>query len=234
VSAPAADYRYVGSELEIFALAENWKRYLRAQMAPYFGAEVLEVGAGMGATTRALCGDGVRRWVCLEPDAELAGRIDLASLPAACQVRRGTVADLDAGERFDAILYVDVLEHVDDDRAELAAAARHLRDGGRLIVLAPAHAWLFTPFDERIGHRRRYTRRALTAAAPPELRLERCRYLDSVGLLASLGNRLLLRRAMPSREQILFWDRFMTTLSRRLDPLTGWRVGKSVLGIWTR
>ena len=103
-----------------------------------------------------------------------------------------------------------------------------------MIVLAPAHQWLFTPFDKAVGHFRRYSKATLAAAAPPELRREKLIYLDSVGLAASLANRLLLKQAMPTHAQIQTWDRLMIPLSRVFDPLLGHRAGKSVLGIWRK
>jgi hypothetical protein len=59
-------------------------------------------------------------------------------------------------------------------------------------------------------------------------------YLDAAGLLASAGNRLLLRQSMPTERQILAWDRLMIPISRAIDPLFGHRLGKSVLGVWQR
>ena len=59
-------------------------------------------------------------------------------------------------------------------------------------------------------------------------------YLDSVGMLASGANRLLLSQAMPTERQILTWDRLMIPVSRVLDPLLGYTVGKSILGVWKR
>ena len=52
-------------------------------------------------------------------------------------------------------------------------------------MLSPAHQRLFSPFDAAIGHFRRYSRSMLRGISPPDLRLERLRYLDSVGLTAS-------------------------------------------------
>jgi SAM-dependent methyltransferase len=234
-------FRYVGSELDLFAAAVGWKAYVRQQVAPYLGREVLEVGAGHGGTTRALVAAAhpeTTRWVGLEPDAALAGRlartIEAGGLPAFCAARLGTLAALAESERFETILYMDVLEHIEDDRAELARAAARLRPGGHLVVLSPAHPWLFTPFDRAIGHYRRYTLATLCAAVPPDSGLEavRLRYLDAVGMLASLGNRLVLRSARPTPRQIAFWDRLMVPLSRRVDPLLAYSVGKSVLGVW--
>ena len=63
-----SDLSYKGCELELFEKAENWKAYYQSLIRDYLGQEVLEVGAGIGATTRALCGDKQSRWLCLEPD----------------------------------------------------------------------------------------------------------------------------------------------------------------------
>lgn len=231
-------YTYVGSELELFAAAINWKSYVRRQISPYLGRDVLEVGAGRGGTTRVLCDGRADRWVCLEPDAALAGRllatIDDGELPGCCRMRVGTLADLEAREEFDTILYMDVIEHIAEDRAELERAAARLRPGGHLIVLSPAHQWLFTPFDAAIGHYRRYAKRTLRAAGPAGLPLIRLAYLDAAGMLASLGNRLLLKSAAPTPGQIAVWDRLLVPFSRWIDPLVSYSIGKSVLAVWQK
>jgi SAM-dependent methyltransferase len=232
------DYTYVGAELDLFAAATNWKSYLYRQVAPYLGREVLEVGAGFGGTTKVLCRGEHASWTCLEPDAGLAGRladsIGAGDLPRCCRAEVGTLADLPAGAEYDAILYIDVLEHIEDDAGEMARAAGHVRPGGCVVVLSPAQPWLFTPFDTALGHFRRYTRRSLLAVAPPGLTLARMIYLDSVGMLASLGNRLMLRQSTPNAGQIAVWDRLMVPASRVLDPLLAHATGRSILGVWRR
>jgi SAM-dependent methyltransferase len=231
-------FAYVGTELDLFATAERWKAYVRSQVRPFLGRRVLEVGAGHGGTTRVLCDDLPERWVCLEPDASLADRlmasISAGELPDCCEARIGTLADLDVNDQFDTILYMDVLEHIDDDHAELARAADQLCAGGHLIVLSPAHQWLYTPFDEAIGHYRRYTRSTLRAAGPDGLALARLIYLDAVGMLASLGNRLVLKSSMPSPGQVAIWNGLMVPLSRVVDPLLCYSLGKSVLAVWKK
>jgi SAM-dependent methyltransferase len=153
-------------------------------------------------------------------------------LPDSVRVEVGTIRGLEEAS-FDTILYVDVLEHIEDDRGELERAAARLRPGGRLVVLAPAHQWLFSPFDSAIGHFRRYTKRSLRELAPPGLELTRLRYLDSVGLLASGANRFLLKSSSPNLGQIRFWDRVLVRASRMVDPLLAYSVGKSVLSVWS-
>ena len=229
---------YVGEELDLFAAATNWKAYWRSHVQPFVNGDVLEVGAGLGTNTLLLCSGRESRWLCLEPDQRLATRLQRAVRDTTplnrCEVMTGTLSDLHGAQTFDSILYIDVLEHIEHDRIELSAAADRLRDGGRLVVLAPAHQWLFSPFDRSIGHFRRYTAKTLSRLTPPQLTLERAHYLDSVGMLASLGNKVALRNAMPTAAQIRFWDQRLVPCSVRLDRFLNYRLGKSVLMIWRK
>jgi len=229
---------YQGSELELFEKAKNWKAYYQSLIKDYLGQEVLEVGAGIGATTRALCSEKQSRWLCLEPDQTMGDRLQSLisnhELPSACQVRVGIVADLGAEETFDTILYIDVLEHIEDDREELKSSCAHLKPGGFLVVLSPAHQSLYTPFDAAIGHHRRYNKKTLMAVVPEGLELADLKYLDCVGATASLGNRFVLRSKIPSVKQLAVWDKLMIPVSRLVDPLLGYRAGKSVLGVWRK
>jgi SAM-dependent methyltransferase len=232
-------FQYQGSELDLFQYARNWKRYFADRLRPFIAGRVLEVGAGIGATASVLMENApLTSWTCLEPDSTLCERLKhvmTSERPAAtCRIVCGTLDDLDPSERFDTVLYVDVLEHIDDDRAELARSAGRLHSGGRLLVLAPAHQWLFSPFDRAIGHHRRYTRGTLVRAAPFSLRLVTAFYLDSAGLVASLVNRYVLRADYPTRSQVRLWDSVLVPTSRVLDPIARYRLGKSVVGVWTR
>jgi len=229
---------YAGSELELFREAAHWKRYWSRVIAPFVGARVLDVGAGIGATAVVLATRPYERWLALEPDAAQAHEIervrDRGDIPSHYEVRAGTSDDLGERERFDTILYIDVLEHINDDRGELGRVARHLEPGGSIVVLAPAHEFLYTAFDRSIGHFRRYDRASLVRIAPPGCTIAFCRYLDSAGMLASLANRVLLRQAAPTRGQILFWDRVLVRSSLVLDEITFGRVGKSIICVFRR
>ena len=89
-------------------------------------------------------------------------------------------------------------------------------------------------FDKAVGHYRRYSRRSLAKLTPESTQLVTTFYLDSIGVLASLANRVLLRSDMPSARQIQIWDRFFVPLSTLLDPLLFFRAGKSVVAVWRR
>lgn len=226
--------RPAGDELPLFAEASNWKRYWRSHISGFIHGQVLEVGAGTGNNTRFLGDLEWTRWVCVEPEAALSRQLRANVRDTQrTEVIVGTLADLPDRPQFDTILYLDVLEHIADDRAELQLAARRLRNGGNLIVLVPAHEWLFSPFDRAVGHVRRYGRRALLASVPAELSLVFLRYLDSTGVLASLGNRIVFRQRLPTERQLRLWDDHLIPLSRRIDGALRYRLGKSLVGVWS-
>ena len=210
-------------ELGLFLHARNWKRYWSRAVRRFLGPHTLDVGAGIGSNLEYMHVPG-RRWTAVEPHGpsadRLRARVAAGELPADTEVVTGSLRDLGEDRRFDAITYIDVLEHIRDDRAEIAAAASLLVPGGRLVVLAPAYQFLFSPFDERIGHHRRYTARTLLDLTPAGLDVEWKGYLDSAGLAASLGNRLLLKKSLPNAGNIALWDRVLVPLSRVTDLLT--------------
>jgi SAM-dependent methyltransferase len=232
------EFEYIGTELELFAMVHNWKSYWARQIRPYILGDVLEVGAGIGTNTSFLNAGTNGRWVCLEPDPRLFSQLT-KKLKDAHKERRnetvcGTLTSLSPEQSFDTIVYIDVLEHIENDREELQLASAHLHAKGRLIVLSPAHQKLFTPFDAAIGHFRRYNRRMLRNLSPQGLLLERLLYLDSAGLALSTVNRLFLRQTMPTKAQLAVWDGWVIPVSRILDKCLGNSVGKSIVAIWQK
>jgi len=232
------EFHYVGSELDLFACARRWKAYWSDQILPYVTGDVLEVGAGIASNTPLLARRTSGRWVCLEPDPELTEEIrrqlKSVQLEERCESVCGTIARFDEGPQFDTILYIDVLEHIDDDGAELRNAASRLRPGGRIIVLSPAHQQLFTAFDAATGHYRRYNRASLQKISPHGTAVERIFYLDSVGLSASAANRMLLRQSMPTKEQLAVWDKWMIPASVVADRIFRYSLGKTIVGVWRK
>lgn len=229
---------YIGNELELFRHAHNWKGYYRNKLSAFIRGDVLEAGAGIGETTRHLYHRACSSWTCLEPDASLSGKIlekcTNGDLPGNIRVITGTTADLPAEGSFDTILYIDVIEHIEDDRSEVERACTLLRPGGHLIILVPAHQWLFSPFDTAIGHYRRYNRALLTRCIPGNMLQQHLFYLDSLGLLASVANKYFLKKKYPSEKEVKFWDGWIVPFSKITDPLIGYSTGKSLIGVWKK
>lgn len=232
-----SDFKYVGSELDLFAAVKNWKSYWSSQVRPFLGRDIVEVGAGLGSNLEFLDPHRPGHTVCLEPDpaltAQLRARLNQQDSQRTWEAACGTLSSL-RERRFDTIVYIDVLEHIEGDRDELNTAAAMLNPGGRIVVLSPAHQSLYTPFDKAIGHFRRYDRPMLRAISPKGLPLETLRYLDSVGMFASSANRFFLQQSMPTASQLRFWDRSMVPISTVIDRLLFYSIGKSILAVWQR
>jgi SAM-dependent methyltransferase len=230
----AAEYSYVGSELDLFLNATNWKKYWAGKLRPFVSGDVLDVGAGLGATFDYL-NETSKSWTCLEPDPALCAQLArrLASHARPPRVLGGALVALPPDAQFDTIVYIDVLEHIEDDRAELEAAVRHLRPGGTLIVLSPAFQFLYSPFDRSVGHFRRYTRATLRGATPAGLSVKSCFFLDGLGVMASLFARLA-KKSAPTASQIETWDKALVPISRVTDSLTSPFFGRSIVMVWAK
>lgn len=106
-----------------------------ARLVPANAKAVLDVGCARGATAPALRARGVLRLVGIEPDREDAAHAarvydEVLALPLE---RVGE----DWADRFDAILFGDVLEHLTDPAAALNRARPWLAPGGLLIASVP-------------------------------------------------------------------------------------------------
>ncbi len=233
-----SEYTYEGKELSIFANAGKWKAYWLDFISNYLKGHLLEVGAGIGGNTSMFARLHLHGITCLEPDSKLAEglrkKLHADGLAEKCRVIIGNTGTMTDEKVYDTVVYIDVMEHIENDTEEMHRAACLLNSGGHLIVLSPAHNILYSPFDKAVGHFRRYNREMLAAIVPEELQPVRIAYLDSFGLLASGANRLLLKHSMPDLKQIQIWDRFLIPLSVLFDPLLRYRLGKTIIGIWRR
>ncbi len=146
--------------LRNMALAGQYNLFLFAQIAPYLGREVIEVGAGVGNVSRLLLDRD--RLVLSDADSghvEMLGRTyhGWGYVQArALDLARAEAVPADLSESFDSVVCFQVLEHIHDDAAALGTIFRLLKPGGRVLLMLPAHQSLFGTMDQALGHRRRY------------------------------------------------------------------------------
>ena len=233
-----SNFEYIGNELSLFSNAVNWKNYWASFINKYMSGEILEIGAGLGENTLLLSNDYVIRWVCLEPDLNLYNRIydniNSNLTMKKFQIIRGTLEDIEPGQSFDLIIFIDVLEHIKNDRSEVERALTFLKKGGRIIILSPAIQFLYSNFDASIGHYRRYSRKSLRDIMPESCKLVHMYSLDSVGFFASLANRFFLKQSLPTLKQLRIWDKILVPCSKIVDQLLFYKVGKSILAVWQK
>ena len=206
------------------------------------GVRVVDLGAGTGkilADTRKTA-----MAVAIEKDLQLArfgrGRYGLpfvlANLADGIPVGRGLL---------DLVLVLDVLEHVEHDRALLREVFRVLRPGGRVIVSVPAFQGLWSRHDELHHHKRRYSRRdLLRVVAEAGLVCDRVTYYNTLLLPLVYLSRKLERWSRAWKQSANDYDkaaggftgvlRWVFGLERRLLPRWNLPAGVSLLVVARR
>lgn len=170
---------------------------IRSSIAPPQGARILEAGCGTGGNLAMLAAHGTVD--ALEYDA---GARALARARGIGRVEPGMLPhkigfDEDS---YDLIAVLDVLEHVEQDRASLAALRARLASGGRILLTVPAVPWLWSDHDVLHHHKRRYTRASLVRVAREAgLTVEAVGYFNSLlfplAMTTRMAQRLLKRKS---------------------------------------
>jgi SAM-dependent methyltransferase len=124
-------------------------------------ARILEIGCGTGHNLPMLAQFGAVDAIEIDPAAraiasERLGRaVGAAPLPELPGVERGA---------YDLVAVLDVVEHIEDDVAALAAMRACLRPGGKILIAVPAHQWMWSAHDVVNHHHRRYSKPSLVRA----------------------------------------------------------------------
>ncbi|HWV98686.1 MAG TPA: class I SAM-dependent methyltransferase [Candidatus Acidoferrum sp.] len=205
-------------EFEALAQAVNYRKALFTEFGPFLKGDVVEVGAGIGQMTDHLVRlPAVRRAIAVEPDRRFCARHH-ADFPQH-EILEGTAADLPADTACDAILSINVLEHIRDDEAELARYASLLRQRqGSLCLFVPARPEIYAPIDKDFGHFRRYKRpelrKKLVAAGFEIVRLH---YFNSLGYFAWWLNFCLLKKRSFEGQKVRLYDRAIFPVVHALE-----------------
>lgn len=141
-------------------------------------ARILEIGCGTGHNLMMLSNFG--RVDGIEIDS--AARA-IASSRLGHAVGDARLPDLPGVPKrhYDMVAILDVLEHVEDDRAALRSIAERLKPGGRILITVPAFPWMWSAHDVVNHHHRRYTKGSLRkAVAEAGLRVEFLSWFNSL------------------------------------------------------
>lgn len=141
-------------------------------------ARILEIGCGTGHNLAMLGQFGEVDAIELDDAARevASARLGRAVLGARLPELEGVPE-----ASYDMVALLDVLEHVEEDRAALASIARRLRPGGAILITVPAFQWMWSAHDVVNHHQRRYSKRTLNAAiADAGLKADFVGYFNSI------------------------------------------------------
>jgi len=217
--------------------ATNYHRWNYDWIAPHIHGRILDIGGGTGNHLSFLAQADV---VSIDLSAEC-----IDELRARYQRRTnwsfevGDITDKRLVDRFgassfDTVLSCNVFEHIQDDTSAFLHSSQLLRSGGQLVLLLPAHDWLYGSMDRLAGHFRRYsTRDAAGKLLNAELEPVAVRYVNLVGALGwFVNNRVLSHDDLSSSAingQIRVFDRWLIPMLKLMEGNRGMPFGQSLL-----
>ncbi|KND47929.1 MAG: hypothetical protein AB199_04195 [Parcubacteria bacterium C7867-004] len=225
------DFTYEGRDLEAMSFAQKYHEWILSLFRPFLGKRIAEVGAGSGSFTELLLNEGVEELVAVEPSKEMYPLlVRRMQGDARVMCRNGFFGDESVAypEHFDSIVYVNVLEHVEDDAGELRHVYAALAPGGTVCIFVPALSWLYSEYDASIGHHRRYGKKQLSKLVRDAgFEVATLGYFDMVGVLAWLLIVKLLKKS-PSAGSVGIYDNVIVPVERIIESMVRAPLGKNL------
>lgn len=152
--------------LELIDKAGRFTDWMYEQIRPFLTGTILEIGSGRGTYSQKIINDFSGHQIILSDIdakyvAKLKKRFSSPNL-AVLKIDFGHKNDFENLKApVDSAFALNVLEHVKNDVQALKNVSGKLKPGGKLILLVPAHKFLFNCLDQNVGHYRRYTKKEL-------------------------------------------------------------------------
>jgi glycosyltransferase involved in cell wall biosynthesis/phospholipid N-methyltransferase len=200
--------------------APRFTRWMADVIQPFVGDRVLEIGAGTGNMSLHLMPRSSYWATDVNPhyiDYLVSMRTSRPYMRVA-QTNASAGETYPAGESFDTVVCLNVIEHLEDDVGSLCNIRNVLEDGGRAVILVPCGPRLYGTLDEVLGHFRRYTEAQLVDVSQRAgFRVEQVIKFNRPGVIGWWLNGKILRRRTFGLAQIRLLN-LLTPLFRILDP----------------
>jgi SAM-dependent methyltransferase len=211
--------------LEAFEQARRYNQWVFSRFSRHVGSRVLEIGSGIGnIVADVLTHPGVEEVVATDASScslkILHDRLGADPRLSCVTWDANTSPPVElAGRPFDTIICSNVLEHIENHEAALSAMAGLLRPGGKLLLLVPAHPYLYCRLDKELGHFRRYRRTELIELLEGlGFQVEKVANHNFPGVIGWFWSGKVRGREMLHQKSLRRFDR-LVPLIRRIDPL---------------
>lgn len=228
---------YVGKDLEAMSFAVNYHRWILDEFRPFLGKKIVEVGAGTGSFSELLLEEKPEEISIIEPSEMfdyLEQNVSKIESNAKINLYRDIFADVRGKignvSKPDSILYVNVLEHIENDEAELEMIYETLEKGGRCFIFVPALMSLYGEFDRKIGHFRRYTKKEIEdKCSAVGFKILKSKYFDVTGIFPWWIKYKLLKSDSLESGAVTLYDKIAVPFIRKIETVLPAPIGKNVL-----
>ncbi len=226
------NFNYAGKELEAMSFANNYYTALIRLLSPYLGKKVAEVGAGIGNLSTLILKENISNLTAVEPSENL--------FPLLCETLKEESNKVAVNNYFheishsyqsyfDSILYVNVLEHIEDDKKELEYIKHSLKQNGHVCIFVPALSWLYSDFDKSIGHYRRYHKKELVRLIQSSgFKIIKAEYIDFFGIFPWYISLVLLRNKL-NVKHVKLYDKYIFPVTKIVESIFSLPIGKNLL-----
>ncbi len=229
---------YVGKDLEAMDFAVNYHRWILELIKPFLGSHLVEVGAGTGSFSELLLETKPETLTLVEPSEmfEILVERDFIKNGFSTKIETyrnifaNVADDIKIGQTPDSIIYINVLEHIEDDFTELQRVFETLSKNGRVIIFVPALPFLYSEFDKYIGHFRRYNRSELIEKCKSaRFSIKQAKYFDLLGILPWFVKYRFLKSLKMESKNVQLYDRSVVPITKLLEEIISPPIGKNLL-----
>ena len=228
----------------IFSNNSNYRKYQFDLIAKYIGKNILEVGTGDGSFTSQMVNhnDNITRIISIEPsDTLLKLHRDKYKFPNIVSVCNFDLFGVhpDSFGLFDTVIFIHVLEHIENDEEVLNHTYNLLEKSGHVLIEVPALPMLFSEHDKSLGHFRRYNKKLLNSIIDNEkYKIKKIWYQDPIGVLGSLYFFKLKKIKLKSNEgdqlvknQGSVYDKYVIPFEKYVEKFIKFPFGLSLTAI---
>lgn len=186
--------------LEELSYATSYNRWIVGKFEDFLGQKVLEVGGGIGSISKVFVSLGKTVWVSevnkkflkiLKHNFENILYLDIEK------------EKLGFFQKFDSVVVINVLEHIENRIQALKNCRKLIKANGSVIILVPAHNFLYGSYDKNVGHFLRYTKNVLKEELSESgLKAVSMEYCNKLGAFGWFVNSRLLKKGTAPKQQV--------------------------------
>ena len=226
--------RYSGWELNFFDKSKNFRNYQFSLIKKYLKNKILEIGPGNGT----MVDQYISKYFSDISVSEIDKKLNKTLVKKQKKKKNVKIFRKKINEfknKFNSIIYSDVIEHIKDDKKEIKLALKRLNKNGHLIIMVPAFQYLYSEYDRSIGHYRRYKKSFfVNLAKKNKIKLVKILYFDSIGFAFLLLSKLINTKNKKSVGLGAFIWNLLVPVSRVIDKVIAHSVAKSVLCVYRK